>query len=221
MAIEGGAKAGIIAPDHSTYEYLKQRPMCPTGEQWDTVLLHWKGLHTDDDALFDKVPCYNIGRDCIPTTMLSFIRLYSWTRPILHQQWHGERATSVRHRTDARYLRWRSNCSHETLLNVCWGGTRTEDTTDAHENFFIGCCTNGHIEDLRAAAAIACSQKVAPKVRYAMILPGSDLGKKQTFYFPRRRLWLACTTILHVSCHSTVIWCSLRTRDIWYGCWFP
>ncbi len=77
MAIEGGAKAGIIAPDHSTYEYLKQRPMCPTGEQWDTVLLHWKGLHTDDDALFDKVPCYNIGRDCIPTTMLSFIRLYS------------------------------------------------------------------------------------------------------------------------------------------------
>jgi len=166
MAIEAGARAGIIAPDHTTYEYLKGRPMCPSGEQWDRALEYWKGLHTDDDAVFDKVVHVNAA-DIAPTvtwgTSPQDVAPVSGTVPTLDVDTYGEARVAAMKRSLA-YIGMEP-------------GQKIERTPI--DKVFIGSCTNGRIEDLRAAAAIAYGRKVAPNVRHAMIVPGSGLVKKQ------------------------------------------
>jgi len=166
MAIEAGARAGIIAPDNITYEYLKGRPMCPSGAQWEKAVEYWETLHTDDDAVFDKV--FHIqASDIAPTvtwgTSPQDVAPVSGNVPMLDTDIFSE----------ARIAGMKRSLAYIGMEP----GQKIEGTPI--DKVFIGSCTNGRIEDLRAAAAIACGRKVASNVKHAMIVPGSGLVKKQ------------------------------------------
>ena len=165
MAIEAGARAGIIAPDEVTFEYLKGRPMCPTGEEWDKAVEYWKSLKSDEGAVYDSTvvvdakdiaPTVTWGtspQDAIPVT--GFI-------PKIDAPDHD----------DARQAAVKRSLEYIGLE----GGTSIEGTPI--EKVFIGSCTNGRIEDLREVAAMAIGRKVADGV-HAMVVPGSGLVKHQ------------------------------------------
>ena len=164
MSIEGGARAGMVAPDEKTFAYLKDRPRSPTGEMWDRAVAYWKTLHTDEGAHFDKVvrldaaklpPIVSWGTS--PQDVVSV----SGTVPRLE-----EAATEEQRDTIARAL------SYMGLK----GGERIQDLSI--DRVFIGSCTNGRIEDLREVAKVVEGKRVAGSVN-AMIVPGSGLVKLQ------------------------------------------
>jgi 3-isopropylmalate/(R)-2-methylmalate dehydratase large subunit len=164
MSIEGGARAGLIAPDEKTFEYVKGRPRAPTGKAWDMALEYWQTLRTDDDAHFDKVVVLDAAK--LPP-------IVSW----------GSSPEDVISVTGAvpnpddiadenkRVSKWRA-------LDYMGLKPGTPITDIAVDRVFIGSCTNGRIEDLRAAAAVIGGRKVASTVS-AMVVPGSGLVKDQ------------------------------------------
>ncbi len=169
MSIEGGARAGIIAPDEKTYAYLKGRPKAPKDEQWDQALKYWETLRSDPGAFFDKEVRLDAAK--LPPivtwgTSPEDVASIGGTVPRL------EDAT-----TDA--MRNKIIRAHEYM-----GLKGGEKMTDLEiDRAFIGSCTNGRIEDLRAAAdvarkALSRGQKVAARVN-AMVVPGSGLVKAQ------------------------------------------
>eukprot|EP00984_Skeletonema_dohrnii_P037759 scaffold40190_cov117-Skeletonema_dohrnii-CCMP3373.AAC.1 len=165
MAIEAGARAGIIAPDEVTFEYLKGRPMCPSGEEWDKAVEYWKTLKTDEGATFDKTVVIE-AKDIAPTvtwgTSPQDAMPVSGIIPRIDEEGHDEaRQAAVARSLDYIGLE---------------GGTQIEGTPI--EKVFIGSCTNGRIEDIREVAAIAIGRKVADGV-HAMVVPGSGLVKHQ------------------------------------------
>jgi len=164
MAIEAGARAGIIAPDDITFEYLKGRPMAPRGEQWDQAVAYWKSLVSDDDAKYDKEIIIKAA-DIEPTvtwgTSPQDVVPISGTVPDPKDAGDPKRAAAME-----RAL------SYMGLTP----GTKMEDV--AVDKVFIGSCTNGRIEDIRAVAALAKGKKVADGV-YAMVVPGSGVVKEQ------------------------------------------
>jgi len=165
MAIEAGARAGIIAPDEVTFEYLKGRPMCPSGEEWDKAVEYWKTLKTDEGATFDKTVVIE-SKDIAPTvtwgTSPQDAIPVSGIIPRIDEEGHDEaRQAAVARSLDYIGLE---------------GGTQIEGTPI--EKVFIGSCTNGRIEDIREVAAIAIGRKVADGV-HAMVVPGSGLVKHQ------------------------------------------
>jgi len=165
MAIEAGARAGIIAPDEVTFEYLKGRPMCPSGEEWDKAVEYWKTLKTDEGATFDKTVVIE-SKDIAPTvtwgTSPQDAIPVSGIIPRIDEEGHDEaRQAAVARSLDYIGLE---------------GGTQIEGTPI--EKVFIGSCTNGRIEDIREVAAVAIGRKVADGV-HAMVVPGSGLVKHQ------------------------------------------
>ena len=162
MAIEGGARAGLIAPDEKTYEYVKGRPHAPKGAQWEAALDWWKTLYSDDDAHWDKVvtiraediaPVVTWGtspEDVLPITA-------SVPDPA---DFKGGKIDAAKRSLDYMGLQ---------------PGTRLQDVEI--DTVFIGSCTNGRIEDLRAAAEILKGKKIA--VKRAMVVPGSGLVRLQ------------------------------------------
>ncbi|MGP1394425.1 MAG: 3-isopropylmalate dehydratase large subunit [Inquilinaceae bacterium] len=164
MSIEAGARAGLIAPDETTFAYLKGRPMAPQGEDWPAALNYWRTLPSDPGAVYDKeivldaadiAPGVTWGtspQDVVPITG-------AVPRP-------EDIADPARRRAVERALDYMG----------LTGGTPMADI--AVDKVFIGSCTNGRIEDLRAAAEIARGRKVAAGV-YAMVVPGSGLVKAQ------------------------------------------
>jgi 3-isopropylmalate dehydratase len=165
MAIEAGARAGIIAPDQITFDYLKGRPMCPEGEMWDRAVEYWKTLRTDEDAVFDKTIVID-ANDIAPTV--------TWgTSPQDAMAIDGiiPKIDEVNH-DEARQAAVKRSLEYIGLE----GGKPIEGTPI--EKVFIGSCTNGRIEDLREVAAIAIGRKVADGV-HAMVVPGSGLVKHQ------------------------------------------
>ena len=164
MTIEGGARAGLIAPDEKTFEYIKGKPKAPTGKAWDMALEYWKTLKTDDDAHFDKVVTIDAN---------NLTPIVSWGSspedviavtgevpdPALIQD-ENKRASKIR---ALEYM-------------GLTPGTKITDITI--DRVWIGSCTNGRIEDLRAVAAILDGKKIADTVS-AMIVPGSGLVKEQ------------------------------------------
>ena len=165
MAIEAGARAGIIAPDEITFEYLKGRPMCPTGEEWDKAVEYWKSLRTDEGAIYDKTVIIN-AEDIAPTvtwgTSPQDAMPIDGIIPRIDEDNHDEaRRAAVTRSLDYIGLT---------------GGTPIEGTPIS--KVFIGSCTNGRIEDIREVAAIAMGRKVASNV-HAMVVPGSGLVKHQ------------------------------------------
>ena len=164
MAIEGGARAGMIAPDEKTYAYLKDRPKAPRGEAWDAALRYWDGLRTDEGAFFDTE---------IRLDAANLPPIVTWgTSP--------EDVVSVAGAVpnpddipdeNKRLSKWRAL----EYMGLKPGQKITDITLD---RVFIGSCTNGRIEDLRAVAGIVEGKRVAESVD-AMIVPGSGIVKMQ------------------------------------------
>ncbi|MEI7592310.1 MAG: 3-isopropylmalate dehydratase large subunit [Actinomycetes bacterium] len=164
MSIEAGAKAGLIAPDDITFEYLKGRDHAPTGEQWEQAVTAWRALATDADATFDKEVVIDA------SALAPFV---SWgTNPAQVIEISGlvpdpaAFADPSARESAARALDY---------MGLTAGTPMREVPVDT---VFIGSCTNGRIEDLRAAAEVAQGRKVSAGIR-AMIVPGSFRVKQQ------------------------------------------
>jgi 3-isopropylmalate/(R)-2-methylmalate dehydratase large subunit len=163
MAIEGGARAGLIAPDEKTFEYVKGRPHAPKGAQWDAALAWWKTLYSDPDAHWDKEVIIR-GEDIAPVvtwgTSPEDVLPITGVVPT-PEDFKGGKIDAARRSLEYMGLE---------------PGTRLQDI--AIDTVFIGSCTNGRIEDLRAAAAILKGKKIKDGVR-AMVVPGSGLVRAQ------------------------------------------
>ncbi|SDI35247.1 3-isopropylmalate dehydratase, large subunit [Ferrimonas sediminum] len=164
MAIELGAKAGLIAPDQTTFDYLEGRPMAPEGDDWQSAVAHWRSLHSDADACFDAEVVLD-GAAIAPqvTWGTNPGQVIAIDQPVPAAEAFEELVTQSAAIKALAYM----DLTPGTAL------------TDVSINkVFIGSCTNSRIEDLRAAAAIAKGHKVAPGVD-AIVVPGSGLVKQQ------------------------------------------
>ena len=162
MSIEAGARAGMVAPDDTTFEYLKGRPYAPKGEDWDKALAFWRTLPTDDGATFDR-EVHLDAAEIAP--MVTWGTSPEAAAPITgHVPDPAGAGDAVRRDAMERAL---------TYMDLKPGMALSEIAVD---RVFIGSCTNGRIEDLRAAAQVASGRKtVVP----AMVVPGSGLVKAQ------------------------------------------
>lgn len=163
MAIEGGARAGLIAPDEKTFEYCKGRPHAPKGAAWEQAVEYWKSLFTDEGAYFDKVIEID-GEDIAP--VVTWGTSPEDVLPITEsvpapESFQGGKVEAVKRSLD--------------YMGLSAGQKLTDIKIDT---VFIGSCTNGRIEDLRAAAKILQGKKVKDGMR-AMVVPGSGLVRAQ------------------------------------------
>jgi 3-isopropylmalate/(R)-2-methylmalate dehydratase large subunit len=164
MSIEGGARAGMIAPDETTFAYLKGRPHAPAGAAWDRALEYWRSLPSDPDATFDWE--VSLAAPDIPPYV-------SWgTNPAQSSAIDG----AVPAPGDFSDPAEQEHTSH--ALAYMQLDPHTPITGITLDRVFIGSCTNGRIEDLRAAAAVLEGKQVHPDV-HAMVVPGSGLVKLQ------------------------------------------
>ena len=164
MTIEAGARAGLMAPDDRTFDYLKGRPMAPQGAQWDAAVAYWRTLQSDDGAVYDKEVRIDAA-DIVPQV--------TWgTSPEDVVPITGAVPDPHDAPTEAKRAAMRRSLDYMGLTP----GTRMTDV--AIDNVFIGSCTNSRIEDLRAAADILRGRRVADHVD-AMVSPGSSLIKQQ------------------------------------------
>ena len=165
MAIEAGARAGMVAADETTIAYLKGRPFVPQGEQWDNAVAYWRTLHSDAGAQFDTV---------VELDAAQIRPQVTWgTSPEMVVSVDG-RVPDPAHAPDSvKRSDW------ERALVYMGLKANTPITEINVDKVFIGSCTNGRIEDLRAAAAVAKGGKVAANVKLAMVVPGSGLVKQQ------------------------------------------
>lgn len=167
MSIEGGARAGMVAPDETTFEYLKGRPLAPkyNSAQWKKAVNYWKNLASDEGAVYDKTVLLN-GKDIIPTI--------SWgTSPQDVVPINGV----VPGPDDFEDENRKSSCKRALEYMGLVAGTPMKDIQ--LDKVFIGSCTNARIEDLRAASKVVAGKKVASNIKHAMIVPGSGLVKQQ------------------------------------------
>ena len=164
MTIEGGARAGLVAPDETTFAYIAGRPRAPKGAAFEAARLYWQTLKSDPDARFDAE--IELDAKAIPP-MVTWGTSPEQALPITERVPDPKKAASENQRAAiARALAY---------MDLAPGTRLSEIRID---RVFIGSCTNGRIEDLRAAAAIAAGKKVAPHVN-AMVVPGSGLVKAQ------------------------------------------
>jgi 3-isopropylmalate/(R)-2-methylmalate dehydratase large subunit len=164
MSIEGGARAGLIAPDETTFAYLKDRPMAPKGDDWERAVSWWRTLPTDIDAVYDRTVAID-ANDIAPSltwgTSPEDVVAITGTVPEPDSFADASKREAARKSLDYMGLT---------------PGTAMRDVLVQH--VFIGSCTNSRIEDLRAAAAVANGRSVADGVR-ALVVPGSGLVKRQ------------------------------------------
>jgi 3-isopropylmalate/(R)-2-methylmalate dehydratase large subunit len=164
MTIEGGARAGLIAPDEKTFEYFENRPMSPKGDNWNKALTHWKTLYSDEDSVFDKE--INIeGKDIEPLvtwgTSPQDVSPITGLVPDPEKESDEERKSAMYRSLE--YMGLKPNMKISDIKV---------------DTIFIGSCTNGRIEDLRLAAKLLEGKKIAKNVK-AMVVPGSGLVKRQ------------------------------------------
>jgi 3-isopropylmalate/(R)-2-methylmalate dehydratase large subunit len=165
MAIEAGARAGMVAVDDKTIDYVKGRPYAPTAEQWDQAVEAWSDLKSDPDAEFDQV--VHIDATTIEP-QVTWGTSPEMVLPVSAQVPDPENeADSVK-----------SNSIQAALDYMGLNAGTAINTIDV-DKVFIGSCTNSRIEDLREAAVVAKGHKVADNIKLAMIVPGSGLVKKQ------------------------------------------
>ena len=165
MAIEAGARAGMVAADEMTFAYIKGRPFAPQGEQWDKAVAYWRSLHSDARANFDAT---------VELDVAEIKPQVTWgTSPEMVVAVDGRvpdpasMSDAVKREGAQRALQY---------MGLKAGTLITEIQID---KVFIGSCTNGRIEDMRAAAAVARGKHVAANVKLAMVVPGSGLVKQQ------------------------------------------
>ena len=164
MAIEGGARAGLIAPDETTFAYLKGRPKAPRGEQWDQAVAYWKTLKSDEGAHFDKV---------VEIDAASIAPIVTWgTSP--------EDAIAITESVPdpADFKDEHKQSAAKRSLEYMGLTAGTPLTEIPIDKVFIGSCTNGRIEDLREVAKVVEGKTTAANVD-AMVVPGSGLVKAQ------------------------------------------
>ncbi len=164
MSIEAGAKAGLIAPDETTFEYLEGRDHAPTGDDWDAAVADWRTLATDDDAVFDAEIVMD-GADIVP-----------------HVSW-GSNPGQVMRMDSAipdpgSFEEPSQREAAQRALDYMGLAAGTPIREVAIDTVFIGSCTNGRIEDLRAVADVARGRRVADGIR-TLIVPGSWMVKAQ------------------------------------------
>jgi len=165
MAIEAGARAGMVAVDEITIDYLGGRPFAPQGELWDKAVAYWQTLHSDEGAQFDKVVRFDAAQIKPQVT---------WgTSPEMVVAVDGRVpdpagiSDAVKRDAASRALQYMGLVANTPIEEI------------RIDKVFIGSCTNSRIEDLRAAAAIARGKHVAANVKLAMVVPGSGLVKQQ------------------------------------------
>jgi len=164
MSIEAGARAGLIAPDEITFEYLKGRPMAPKAGAWEQAMAHWRQLPSDPGALYDKevsLSAADIAPQVTWGTSPQDVLPITGAVPNPESAADAQKQQSIQRSLDYMGLE---------------AGTPLTDVRI--DTVFIGSCTNGRIEDLRAVAEVAKGRKVAEHVR-AMVVPGSGLVKEQ------------------------------------------
>ncbi|MDP3781865.1 MAG: 3-isopropylmalate dehydratase large subunit [Sphingopyxis sp.] len=165
MAIEGGARAGLIAPDATTIAYLKGRPYAPKGADWDAAVAYWTSLATDPGATYDKTVVIDAA-DIAPSV--------TWgTSPEDVVPITGTVPAPDSFADPSKQAAAAKSLAYMGLEP----GTRMQDVRI--ENIFIGSCTNSRIEDLRAAAAVLKGRHKAANVKWAIVVPGSGLVKAQ------------------------------------------
>ena len=165
MAIEAGARSGLIAPDAATFAYLKGRPYAPTGAEWDKAVAWWQSLPTDPGARFDKSVVI-LAADIEPTV--------TWgTSPEDTVPIGGVVPAPESFADPSKQEAARVSLDYMGLAP----GTRMADIEV--QNIFIGSCTNSRIEDLRAAAGVLRGRTKAANVKWAIVVPGSGLVKAQ------------------------------------------
>jgi 3-isopropylmalate/(R)-2-methylmalate dehydratase large subunit len=165
MAIEAGARAGLIGVDEVTIDYYRDRPYAPKGNDWFMAERIWQNLHSDPDAKFDKV---------VDIDAASIRPQVTWgTSPELVVS-VDDKVPDPEHEADA--VKKQSMIQALKYMDLQPGQAITDIKLD---KIFIGSCTNSRIEDLRAAAAVAKGKKVASSIKLAMVVPGSGLVKQQ------------------------------------------
>lgn len=165
MAIEAGARAGIIAVDQKTIDYVKGRPFAPTGDNWELAQAAWQGLVSDDDAEFDDVVVLQ-AEEIEP--QVSWGTSPEMVAPITGRVPNPEEITNIAKR---------ENYQQALKYMGLTAGTLIQDIK--LDRIFIGSCTNSRIEDLRAAAAVVKGRTVAENIKEAIVVPGSGLVKAQ------------------------------------------
>jgi 3-isopropylmalate/(R)-2-methylmalate dehydratase large subunit len=165
MAIEAGARAGMVAVDEKTIEYLRGRPFAPQGEMFERAAAWWRTLTSDPDARFDAV---------VELDAAAIVPQVTWGTspemvvPVTGRVPDPAEAPSAVKRSDwERALHYMGLTPHTAIRDI------------AVDKVFIGSCTNSRIEDLREAAAVVRGRKVAANVKLAMVVPGSGLVKRQ------------------------------------------
>ncbi|WP_018409977.1 3-isopropylmalate dehydratase large subunit [Methyloversatilis thermotolerans] len=165
MAIEGGARAGMVAVDDTTIDYLRGRPFSPRGDQWDRAVAYWRTLRSDDGAQFDRV---------VDIDARAILPQVTWgTSPEMVTDVRGQVpapedfADPVKREGVARALQYMGLAPRTPIDQI------------RIDKVFIGSCTNSRIEDLRAAARVVEGRRVADNVKLALVVPGSGLVKAQ------------------------------------------
>jgi 3-isopropylmalate/(R)-2-methylmalate dehydratase large subunit len=165
MAIEAGARLGLVAVDEVTIDYLRGRPFAPKGAQWEQAVAAWRGLHSDADARFDRV---------VEITAEDIRPQVTWgTSPEMVVPVDAcvpdpaNEADPVRREGMERALRYMGLSPRQPIREI------------RLDKIFIGSCTNSRIEDLRAAAAVVQGRTIASNIRLALVVPGSGLVKRQ------------------------------------------
>jgi 3-isopropylmalate/(R)-2-methylmalate dehydratase large subunit len=165
MAIEAGARAGMIAADDTTINYFKGRPFAPQGDLWEKAIVNWQSLHSDEGACFDQV---------VKLSASEIKPQVTWgTSPEMVVAIDA-RVPDPKQESDAV-----KRGSMENALAYMGLQANTPMTEIKIDKVFIGSCTNSRIEDLRAAADVARGKHIAANVKLAMVVPGSGLVKQQ------------------------------------------
>ena len=165
MAIEAGARAGLVAPDEKTFDYVQGRPRAPKGADWDAALAWWRSLPSDAGAVYDTV---------VEIDGSAIAPLVTWGTSPEDVVAIGDKVPAPGSFADEGK---RAAAAKSLDYMGLTPGTPMEGLSV--ENIFIGSCTNSRIEDLRIAAAVAKGRKVAAGVKQALVVPGSGLVKRQ------------------------------------------
>ncbi|MEJ2317247.1 MAG: 3-isopropylmalate dehydratase large subunit [Gammaproteobacteria bacterium] len=165
MAIEAGARAGFVAVDSKTIDYVRNRPYAPAEDDWDKAVAYWQTLHSDEGAKFDKV---------VTLDAAAIEPQVTWgTSPEMVTSISGSVPDPAKEPDETRASGMRRALEYMGLE------PDTPITEIRPDKVFIGSCTNSRIEDLRAAAAVIRGRKVASNIKLAMVVPGSGLVKQQ------------------------------------------
>ena len=165
MAIEAGARAGMVAADDTTINYVQGRPFAPTADQWEAAVAYWRTLHSDEGAQFDAV---------VELEAVSIQPQVTWgTSPEMVVGVDGRVPDLSVAKNDVQRGDWERAYAYMGVQ------ANTPISDIAIDKVFIGSCTNSRIEDLRAAASVAKGKHVAANVKLALVVPGSGLVKAQ------------------------------------------